>query len=30
MQLALIGAIVALLTLSRTHDRQLRTLGVGA
>ena len=30
MQLALIGAIVALLTLSRVHDRQLRALGVGA
>jgi putative membrane protein len=28
MQLALIGAIVSLLTLSRVHDRQLAALGV--
>ena len=30
MQLALIGAIVSLLTLSRAHDRQLAGLGVAA
>jgi len=29
IQLALIGAIVSLLTLSRVHDRQLAELGVG-
>jgi putative membrane protein len=28
MQMALVGAIVALLTLSRFHDRQLREMGV--
>jgi hypothetical protein len=28
MQLALIGAIVSLLTLSGAHDRQLADLGV--
>jgi putative membrane protein len=28
MQMALVGAIVALLTLSRLHGRQLREMGV--
>ena len=28
MQLALIGAIVSLVTLSRVHDRQLARMGV--